>query len=711
MTSRSRLLIPALRELGITDLFQYGLYQFGKRSGLLRRRTQQYRWSDKPLESWLSSSTSLEQVLAGRQTFFFEIGDPFKERLHRFPSEDLRQEADEILDGKFHLFGGPPVPLGSPPDWSRIPLSGERESIPLDRHWTEYEEEGRKDLRLLWEPARFGWVFTLCRAYQFTRDPRYASGALDLISSWLENNPPNRGPHWISGQESALRILAMTFAWYALPLETSQAEAAQLLLALAVHADRIPPTLSYARAQRNNHLLSESVGLYSVGLLMPWFKQSSEWKRLGRKWLIRSLDDQVFDDGGYIQYSTNYQRLALSAGLWAAQLAEIHAEPLPEPTLEALKKMTEFLLSLTDPQNGTSFNWGHNDGSNILPLSTSEHSDYRPLLQAAARAFMGAPIYGFGPWDETSLWLGLPVGDEVGETLSAGTDFPQAGLYLSGDDTSRMAVRCAHFTARPAHSDQLHMDLWWNGQNIARDAGTYRYAAPPPWENAFAGATAHNTLMADGSEPMDRAGRFLWLNWSNARFLGRWQADDGSVQALAVEHPLKNGIKHRRSIVHAGGSLWVVLDELLGQGPKDTKAGSTAQAGPDTSERHRARLAWNLIDWPWEFDAQSLTLQGEVGPVRLRLTPGMDEITLYRAGETVAGGKQPAEDPAVLGWWSPTYGYKEPALTLVASVEGPLPLRLTSWWRLGDVEPQDLILEWDNLREDPLMAFLSSGKQ
>jgi hypothetical protein len=310
-------------------------------------------------------------------------------------------------------------------------------------------------------------------------------------------------------------------------------------------------------------------------------------------------------------------------------------------------------------------------------------------------------------------WLG-EGGDEPGAAAviqATEDEFPNAGIYLMRGETSLATLRCAHFSARPAHSDQLHMDLWWNGQNIARDAGTYRYTAPPPWENALAGAAAHNTLLADGNEPMDRAGRFLWLNWSNARFLGRWQADDGSVQALAAEHPLKGGLKHRRSVVHAGGSMWVVLDELLGQGSKGTQAGSAARARPDASERHRARLAWNLIDWPWEFEAQSLTLEGEEGPVRLRVTPGMDEIALYRAGERVAGERQPTEDAAVLGWWSPTYGYKEPALTLVTSVEGPLPLRLTSWWRLGDVEPLDLILEWDNLKEDPLMAFLSSGKQ
>ncbi len=717
MTLRSSFLIPAIRELGIADLFQYGMYQLGVRSGRLRRSTPLYRWGDRPLESWLSSETSLEQVLSSRQKFFFENSVQVKEWLRGFPSEDLHREADEILNGKFRLFGGPPVDLGSPPDWGRIPLAGEQDSIPLEKHWTENESGSGKDLRLLWEPARFGWAFTLCRAYQFTGESRYAAGVLELLLSWMESNPPNHGPHWGSGQEAALRILALIFVWYALEdyLETAQADAAEILLALAVHAERIPPTLSYARAQRNNHLLSEAVGLYTVGLLMPWFEQSSEWKRLGRKWLIQALDDQVFDDGGYIQYSTNYQRLALSAGLWAARLAEIHAEPLPDSTLGALRKMTRLLLALTDSQSGTPPNWGHNDGSNILPLSTGLQNDYRPVLQAAARQFMEAPAFGSGAWDEMSVWLGvwdrgqaqraeterndLAGADEANtrdQSQGEELDFPQAGLYLMRGATSWATLRCARFAARPAHSDQLHTDLWWNGQNIARDAGTYRYTAPPPWENAFSGAAAHNTLMADGQEPMDRAGRFLWLNWSDARFLGRWQAEDGSVQALAAEHSLNPGLRHRRSIVQAGGSMWIVLDELIGSG--------------SSTEQHRARLAWNLVDWPWEFDVQSLTLQGEQGTVRLRLTPGMDDIALYRAGEIVAGEKQSEEDPAVLGWWSPTYGYKQPALTLVATMEGLLPLRLTSWWRLGDVEPQDLLLEWDNLQDDPLMAFLSSGR-
>ena len=98
---------------------------------------------------------------------------------------------------------------------------------------------------------------------------------------------------------------------------------------------------------------------------------------------------------------------------------------------------------------------------------------------------------------------------------------------------------------------------------------------------------------------MDRAGRFLWLNWSDARYLGRWQAEDESVQALAAEHPLKGGLKHRRSIVQAGASMWVVLDELIGSG--------------SSTERHQARLAWNLVDWPWELDGTEHHTTGRAG--------------------------------------------------------------------------------------------------
>ena len=77
-------------------------------------------------------------------------------------------------------------------------------------------------------------------------------------------------------------------------------------------------------------------------------------------------------------------------------------------------------------------------------------------------------------------------------------------------------LRTAQFTSRPSHADQLHLDLWWRGLNIARDAGTYLYNAPAPWDNSLTTTLVHNTVTINGRDQMTRAGRFLYLDWVNA---------------------------------------------------------------------------------------------------------------------------------------------------------------------------------------------------
>ena len=61
---------------------------------------------------------------------------------------------------------------------------------------------------------------------------------------------------------------------------------------------------------------------------------------------------------------------------------------------------------MIDPGSGRAPNLGANDGALLLPLSSSAFDDYRPTVQAAARAFLrlGLPP---GKWDELSIWLGL----------------------------------------------------------------------------------------------------------------------------------------------------------------------------------------------------------------------------------------------------------------------------------------------------------------
>ena len=658
-----RTLVLAVRELGLRAILEYGWYRIALRTGIMRRRTRPFRWEERPLRSWLREQPRGERVLPQRERFLFRPeADQSAEQagLRAGTSRKGSEEADEIIAGRWRLFGGPPILLGFPPDWGRVPSADDGPHIvPLNHHWTKYELDGEVDYRSLWEPARFGWCFVLSRAYRLTREARYRDGFFTLLDSWLAANSPNLGPHWVSGQEVALRMLALIFGFFNFgPLAPEREE--QILLAIAAHAERIPATLGYARAQRNNHLLSEAVGLYSAGLLFPGFDNAHRWKALGRRWLVHALEDQVFEDGGYIQHSTNYQRLALAAGLWAARLAQLHDEPLPRGAIQALVRMTHFLNALTEPRTGRVPNLGHNDGSNLLPLSSCESADYRPILQAASVALLGQPAFEPGPWDELSYWLGVPVGRlRDREPPHSAGEFPRAGIYQLHGDDSRAALRCARFSSRPSHSDQLHLDLWWRGHNLARDPGSYRYTGE--LGRALAAASAHNGVLVDGREPMIRAGRFLWLGRSNARFLARTR--EGPLEALAAEHSVL-GVTHRRSVVHTGDALWVVIDEMLGHGP------------------HQGQVTWTLPDWKWELDVRQLALEGEPGRVILKVEPDQASLGLYRAGRPLAG-EATVDNADQLGWWSPTYGTKEAALSLVVRIEGELPVRLATWWRLG----------------------------
>ena len=204
MTSRLRIAFKALFQLGLEPLALYALYKFGLWTGHYRR-----------LESRAIENTEQFKILHP----LFEL--PEREEVLKTLGADgeaaLLKEADEIVDGRARLFGGAPVPL-------RLTLDG-----PL-QHWTEYER-GRapipfsgylvRDLKFIWEPARFGWAFTLGRAYHVSGEAKYAEAFWKYFEEFAEGNPAYLGPHWMNGQEAAIRLMALV--WAAQVFQTAEA--------------------------------------------------------------------------------------------------------------------------------------------------------------------------------------------------------------------------------------------------------------------------------------------------------------------------------------------------------------------------------------------------------------------------------------------------------------------------------------------------------
>ena len=655
---RPQIAIKALRQLGPGKVLLFASYQLKLQSGLLK-------WITKPKVDWRADPQKPHAISSDL------ILLPSRDRLAAVLGKNqdrLLASANEIIDGTTIIFGHKRVPLDF------------KSATPL-KHWTCYTDRGNQaDIKFTWEAARFGWALVLARAYHLTQNEAYSRAFWKYTTEFLLANPPNLGPHWMSAQEVGLRLICLVFAFqvFAHSAESTPEHRSMLATAIHTHAARIPPTLDYARAQNNNHLISEAAALFTAGLALPSHPRATAWRNTGWRWLSIGLYKQIAADGTYIQHSVNYQRLVLQLSLWCNALAMQRNLHWPIRVQLKLAQASMWLLRLMEYSNGSLPNLGPNDGAYLLPLSTHEFADFRPTVQAANLAFNQTNYFEDRPWQEMALWFGLdtpaisnPLGSQKTVTERAGTPH----VLRNPGHKSWAYLRAARFTDRPGHADQLHLDLWWRGFNLAQDAGSYLYNAAPPWDNALAGTDVHNTLTINEQQQMRRAGRFLWLDWAQAHIQEETRTDlKGWYKGLLVKQvsAVHNGyralgITHRREVYYDDEDRWHVNDSIL-----------------SNRDAHRltVRLHWLLPDWEWELKANLLKIKSPHGWLRLYLhgdsaVAGKLDFQIVRAGELVFGERSPQPH---WGWVSPSYGEKKPALSFASFVEATPPLTLHTTW-------------------------------
>ena len=665
-------LFKIITQLGLTQVGLFVLYKLGLKTGYFKHKTN-------------------SQLTTPTLHFLFDF--PSKEELLSILGKDglknLITEADHIVDGKFRIFGGELV------------------NIKLDlnhrlSHWTDYETgkaripntEYRKlntalnlppatcDLKLLWEPARFGWVFTLGRAYLATGNEQYAKTFWCSFKVFDEANPVNMGPHWMNGQEVALRMMAFIWAAqiFANATETTAERENRITQAIAKHVTRITQTLLYARSQNNNHLISEAAALYTVSLALPDHPDTEKWRKLGIKWLNWSFENQIDENGEYIQHSVNYHRLVLQLALWVSTLTtkstKGHKEKdslrvsswLSKKAQQNLVNATHWLAELTDPISGNTPNLGSNDGAYIFPLANGDFRDARPVVQAASQAFLNEIPFEAGVWNEMSLWFqGQNRKTAKPQNRKTGKQGHISSTLKPSPDTWA-SLRVTDGNLRLAHADQLHLDIWWRGQNIALDPGTYLYNADPPWDNPLAATKFHNTVTVNEEDQMTRASRFMYLNWSRGRMVEKLDS------RIIAEHNgyRKLGITHRRTVSFAG-NIWRVEDNV------ETLKPSNLQT---------YRLHWLLADGEWKVESSDekieISLQTDVGLIGITLhsspiTHHASRFSLARAGKLLYGD---VVVPPTRGWYSLTYGVRKPALSLALSITTEGDVQFTTEFQL-----------------------------
>jgi len=641
-----------VRQVGLIPVMQVALYRLGLISGYYQRLTPpcshafpetSYRWREDVITL---DPGQLEAFFAGQP----DIG------------EECLRDASTILQGKCRIFGQTTTEIF-------------RADLDISHHWTEFEQNKiplpEKDVKFIWEPARMGWIYTLGRVKVSGKVESLGRQSWELVESFLQKNPVNCGPNWMNGQEVALRILALVFfheVFYGNP-ELPVGWEHTVAQAVIDHARRLPPTLIYARSQQNNHLLVEAAGLYTAGVFLPEHTDSKQWRKTGWEIFHSALNDQIDDDGTYTQYSTNYHRLMLQIALWMKAISLRAGDEFPESSTLKLIAATAWLDGLLMPETGLVPNYGHNDGAYILPLTGRPFNDYRPVVEAASRFFGLTDTEG--KVDEMSLWFEYLAGKKPAPVLIQQPLVEIRSYRKLIEGATTVFIFTPQYRHRPGQADLFHTEVWRNGHPLLLDAGTYQYNADKPWDNAFSGTPVHNTISVSGNDQMTRAGRFLWLDWPKVTVK---KGEPGGYTVTVSHDGYKTlGVVHHRRVELVNRSLCRVFDDIQ-------------FTGKGRAPEMEIWLHWLLP--PFNFNNTDLDV------FRLHCEESKPEILLsistitadnsnqivhqrIREGAMVYTSKPESKEPFDLirfGWYSPTYGVREPAISYRVIVKGQLPI-------------------------------------
>lgn len=565
----------------------------------------------------------------------------------------LEARVERVMHGELRMFGRWYADAGAPLRWHRDPVTG------YEWRDSDFRTATDQDVKFVWELGRFPHAWDLARAavadkpLAITYANRLRSDVLDFRAQCA----PGAGVQWSSGQEAAIRLATLWFADAAFDAAGVPQVLEGALGGLAIDTGIvIERDLDYARhAVYNNHLLWEALGLYAAGVCVPTAPRATHWRDLGHSLLVEQATRQFYEDGGYIQQSHTYHRMAIQAVLMACIVSRTEGrEPAPE-WHAALSRSIEFLLAQMNPADGQMPNYGANDGAQPLILCECDYTDFRPTLTAAAVEARRVRPFGAGPWDEEAYWLCGADAMRVSaneEFRASSASFAVTGIHvLRPLGESFATFRCGTLRDRFSQIDMLHADVWWRGANVAVDGGSYRYNGVSAWHNHFMRTAAHNTVTVDDLDQMVHYRQFKCLYPAEASLL-RFDARADTVVASGEHRGFERhyvGCVHRRSILQWGDDVWVVVDRVSGSGV------------------HRCRLHWLAGAFPW-------TEPAEGNGVELRTPNGVFKVHVYDEQlRPLRGDIATGQDPPPRGWMSRYYGEKTPVPSFAANQTKALP--------------------------------------
>jgi hypothetical protein len=416
----------------------------------------------------------------------------------------------------------------------------------------------------------------------------------------------------------------------------------------------------------NNHVIAEAAGLVVASHAFPWFAESAMWQTDSKELLEREFRLNTFPSGINRELASEYHGFVTELVLTAAVETAIAGRPVSADTWQLIGDSLDAAAALLDV-TGRPPRQGDGDDGRVLVVDHPERLGWPHLLtvggELLGRAdWWPAPAPSVASVVVPSLFgRAAPVThaaerpdrfDDAGITLlrTPQGHHPELWCRCDGGPHGFLAI-AAH-----AHADALSLELRHDGVDILADPGTYCYHGEPEWRSYFRSTIGHNTLELGGADQSESGGPFLWVRHANARPLPA-TASAPHVLTWRAEHDgytnSAEPARHRRTVSLDVDGRTLTVDDLI-----------------EATGRVDARLAWHLGP---EVDA---TLHRE-GALLAWSRAGTAQSASVSLPEELAWTAHRGESHPVVGWYSPSFGRRQPTITLLgeARLAGSTTLR------------------------------------
>ena len=440
--------------------------------------------------------------------------EQFYSKLDKNLIKNIINDADDAINGKIKSFSALQLNYGDPINYNYNPITNKY--VSYEKKWFQIEDfnDDIGDIKIIWEPSRFCYFYLFSRAYMITKDIKYYEAFSKHVQNWTDQNTYPNGVNYKCGQECAIRMINLlsnfsVFNKYGL---TSKEDKKNIISIIKSSYKKLLSNFFYAeKCIKNNHTLSELVGL----MIGAWCENDKRRIIKYYKKFEMQIDKQFFSDGGYMQYSFNYQRLALQLFELLYSIKEKLGIRFNQETIDKLNNSVKQLFNL-QVENGDIPNYGSNDGALIFPVCSSDYRDFSSTVNTINIFNNGSMLYNNYIYNEEGIWFGIKKLEKINieQMKRTSAKYENIGLYSLRDKNKYMMIVCNNFKSRPSHMDNMHFDLWINGKNILCDSGSYSYANG--YDKIYATEEGHNVIKIDNLSQAKKIGKFLTYDWSKA---------------------------------------------------------------------------------------------------------------------------------------------------------------------------------------------------